>query len=276
MKGPRFLYHAQASGLSGRITSPFEENIDVKAPSALPPTGGYSSARHSDFRLRNVLSYNEVRTEASGSFNDRTEAHETSVTATLENFNLNDVVLADTITARLSSFHPASKPDQPNISPRGSFFKGLRIAGRDIELISNVDRYDRLDTLTDLRDHYMNDEEFRTSFNAEVQRGQAENLSDRKRKLFPWSRCKKVEQFPEYNGITIVPLFLIKNPSAPGFEVHANTVHVKNFGVIHLGELVIGAYERRLTMLHVDLGSPLIGEVNGGSIGANGGHTDPP
>jgi hypothetical protein len=276
MKGPRFLYHAQASGLSGRITRPFEEVIEVKAPSALPAMGGYSTARHQDFRMRNVLSYAEVRTEAAGSYNEKTDAHETAVMATIDGFNLNDVVTAAAITARLSSVHSATLPDEPSISPRGSFFTGLRIAGRDIELESNVEQYDRLDTLKSLREHYRDSEQFRQKLNWEVHRGRHSDLPERKKKLFPWSRNTDYESFPEYRGVTVVPLFVIKNPSEPGFEVHGNTVHVKNFGVVHLAELVISAYERRLTMLHVDLGSPLEGSVSGGSIGANGGHTDPP
>jgi hypothetical protein len=73
-------------------------------------------------------------------------------------------------------------------------------------------------------------------------------------------------------GTTIVPLFIVLNPSAAGFQVSGNTITVENFGTIVLGELVISDYERRLTMLHADLGSGASACI----VGGNGGPTDPP
>jgi hypothetical protein len=38
---------------------------------------------------------------------------------------------------------------------------------------------------------------------------------------------------------------------------------------------VISAYERRVTMLHVDMGSPMDGSIDAASVDGNGGTTDP-
>src|SRR5689334_10751517 len=144
MSGSRFLYHAHATGLSGQITRPFQQTIDVHAASALSPSGGYSSARREGFRFREILSYNAVHTETSGSPNLTTQAHTTVATGTMEGFNLCDVVTADVITGRIASSHPFTGED-PSITPLGCSFQGLRIAGRDIELESNAEEFTRLD-----------------------------------------------------------------------------------------------------------------------------------
>jgi len=50
---------------------------------------------------------------------------------------------------------------------------------------------------------------------------------------------------------------------------------VDNFGTVVLGELIIGAYQRRLTMLHAELGSPTGGKMSSAIVDGNGGSTDP-
>src|SRR5690349_6452338 len=98
MKGPRFLFHAHATGVSGRITRPFDEALDVQAASALPPSGGYSSARQHSIRIREILSIDVARTETSGSLHESKQANVTSATAIVEGFDLCGVVVASGIT----------------------------------------------------------------------------------------------------------------------------------------------------------------------------------
>lgn len=277
MKGPRFLHHAQAVGVAGRITRPFEELIEGQAPSALTPWGGYSSNRKTGFRVREVISYGATYTETAGSFNERDDAHETVATATVEDFNLAGVVTAELILGRVNSSHPATRDDEPSITPQGSTFRGLRIAGYDIELESLVDEYTTLSTMKKLREHYRDNDKFRETFERGTFVGKKDAIQDEKKhKYFPWCRHQRSKQLPEHRGGTIVPLFLIKNPSAPGFDVHGNVVYIKDFGRVQIGELVIKSHERRLTMLRADLGSPIEGTFDAASVVGNGGHTDPP
>ena len=49
-----FLYHALASGVSGNITLPFHEVIEVQAASALPFTGGHSASRVESIRFKHI------------------------------------------------------------------------------------------------------------------------------------------------------------------------------------------------------------------------------
>jgi hypothetical protein len=268
----RFLYHAYAVGFSGQLTKPSSQLIPSQAASALPPAGGYSSARQESFRLLELLSHGGSTSEVRGSLNTKTQENETSATATIQDLNVGNVVLLDSCTAHLSAAHPADG-GQPRITPQGSFFQNLRVAGRTIELESRVDLYTTLDTFAKLSEHYEKDKPYHDRFLEEAFVGNEGALHEKQRKFFSWRNIKKTDKLPaSKGGITVVPLFKVLNPSAPGFHVSGNTITVENFGTIVLGELVISTYERRLTMLHVDLGSG----VSACSVGGNGGTTDPP
>jgi hypothetical protein len=277
MNKTRFLYHAQAVGLSGKITRPFEQNLDVQAVSAIPSSGGYSSARINDVRIREIFHCPTVHSETTGSFNEKNDSHDTSATATAEGFNLSDVVTAQVITARVSSSHAAGRDEEPSIRALGTSIQGLRIAGRDIELESLVDDFSELDTMTKLRERYKKDDGFRKRIQETAMIGRRSELADeRLHRFFPWCHRKPTDELPEFRHTTILPLFRILNPSAPGFRVIGNVVHVENFGRIHIGELVVSGYERRVNLLHVNLGSPVDGDVDACAVGGNGSTNDPP
>ena len=272
----RFLYHAQAVGISGQITKPTNQLISSQATSVLPPAGGYSSGRQDAYQLLEILSHTGTASEVSGSDNPTTGDHETSVTATVQGLNIGNVLLLDGCTARLSSVHPADG-SQARITPQGSFFQNLQIAGQAIQLESRVDVYHMLDSMDKLREHYKSDAAFRNSFIEDAFVGKEKALPDKHHRYFPWRKVTALDRLPEkQTGTTIVPLFIIKNKSAPGFTVNGNVITIENFGTIALGELVISGYERRLTMLHADLGSPTVGTLSVASAGGNGGTTDPP
>jgi hypothetical protein len=268
----RFLYNAHAIGFSGQLTKPGNQLIPSQAASALPPAGGYSSARQESYRYLEVLSHGGTTSEVKGSLNTKTQENETVATATIQDLNVGNVVLLDSCTAQLSSSHPVDG-SQPQITPQGSFFQNLRVAGRTIELESRVDLYTTLDTLDKLSEHYKNDKPFRNRFLQEAFVGNEGALHEKQRKFFSWRNITKTAELPvSKKGSTIVPLFIVLNPSAPGFEVNGNTITVENFGTVVLGELVISAYERQLTMLHVDLGSGASACI----VSGNGGQADPP
>ncbi len=277
MQKTRFLYNAHAAGLSGKITRPFPATLEVQAPSALPTSGGYSSARRRNVRIRRIFHCVETHTEATGAFNNDKEAHDTSATASAQQFNLQDVVTADNITARVSSSHPTGQDVEPTIVLLGTGIVNLRVAGRDIELESLVDDYSDLSTMTSLRERYESDAAFRTKLQDLMMIGRKDEMEDsRLHKFFPWCHRERSDKLPTFRNSTILPLFRILNQSAPGFTVLGNVIYVQNFGRIHVGELVVSAYERRVNALHIDLGSPVDGTIDASSVGCNGSTNDPP
>jgi hypothetical protein len=271
---PRFQYHAHAFVLQGEITHPFEEKLEAQAPSAVSPFGGFGFARADPFNLREVVSHRGGRSRTEGGYNPKTDEHYAVAAATLEGFNISDVVTADSVLARLTAVHSTSQ-EEPAISPHGSAIHNLRIAGHAIELIPLVGTYHTLDTLGKVREHYKANAEFRESFHRDTYVGKEAELPEKKRKFFPWRRHQTTGQLPEFRGHTIVPLFRIVDPNVPGIEVHGSVIEIDHFGRLHIGELLISRDERRVTMIHADLGSPQSADLVASSVCSGTGQTDP-
>ena len=121
-----FLYHALASGVSGNITLPFHELIEVHAASALPFTGGHSASRAESFRFKDIISFSSASTITTGS--ETSDAYNTLATATVEGLNILNLVKADRVVARLASKY-SKDSRQHSATIAGSYFENLRIAG---------------------------------------------------------------------------------------------------------------------------------------------------
>lgn len=276
MSTPRFLYHASAVALAGEIRRPFQHNIDAQAASALPRYGGKCSARFDKFEVPDILSHNGASTEASGLYQEHPDTHETNVSATVTGLNIRGIVTVETLTSKVRSSHPASKDDEPGISIAGSQIKSLRIAGRDIVLESRLDIYSQLDTMAKLRDYYKENAAFRDDFDRAAYVGQETALPEDVWPFFPWRKYKRSTTVPKHRGMTVVPLYTVKNASEPGFEVYGNVIRVHDFGRVHIGELIIESHRRRLLMLHADLGSPVEAFFCAGCSDGNGSSGNPP
>ncbi|HTX34554.1 MAG TPA: choice-of-anchor P family protein [Bryobacteraceae bacterium] len=276
MRTPRFLYHASAVGLAGQVRRPIQRIIDAQASTALPRYGGHSSARFDKFELENILSHDGTATEAIAAYQDSSDTHETSVSATVTGLNIRGVVTVKSLTSKVASSHPASRDEEPRISIAGSEIQGLRIAGRDIVLEPRLDIYSQLDTMTKLGDYYRGNTAFRDDLDAAAYVGRAADLPEDVWPFFPWRKVKRSSTLPQHRGMTIVPLYTVKNPSEPGFEVYGNVVRVHDFGRIHIGELIIESHRRRLLMMHADLGSPVEASFCAGCTDGNGSQGQPP
>lgn len=271
----RFNYHAHALALQGEITHPFQEKIEPQAPSAVSPFGGFGIARADGFNLRDVVSHRGARTRAEAGHNPETDEHYALATVMLEGLNLSDVVTVDRIVARLTAVH-SDRQDDPCISPHGSTIENLRIAGHPIELISLVGTYHTLDTMQKVREHYKENADFQDRLHEDACVGKETALPERMRKFFPWRRHRHNGELPEFRGHTIVPLFRIVDPKVPGIDVHGSVIHIHHFGRLHIGELFISSDDRRVTMVHADLGSPQHGDILAASACGGTSPSDPP
>lgn len=271
---PRFNYHAHAFALQGEITHPIQAKLEPQAPSAVSPFGGFGYARADPFNLHEIFAHRGARSRAEGGYNAKTDEHFAVAHAMMEGFNISDVVTVDAISARLVTMH-STRQEEPCISPHGSTIENLRIAGHPIELIPLIGVYHDLDTMSKLRDHYKANAQFQNSFHQDACVGKEADLPPKKRKFFPWRRHKTNGELPEFRGHTIVPLFRIVDPKVPGIEVHGNVISIHQFGRLHIGEMVVSRDERRVTMIHADLGSPQSGDGTACFSCSGSGQTDP-
>jgi hypothetical protein len=273
---PQFFYHALGVGLGGRITRPFCDVIEAQAATALPIVGGYASNHVDGYRFHDIVSVRSARIHAVGT-EDKKGGFNTSVSVTVEGLNILDVVTAESITARLSSFHG---PDdaQPRITALGSNFRDLRIGGRpiDVEL-----------------DHLFYQERTHDQFKYYVTR---EANPDAVSKQFLWGRTdKEREEFgecvpqvpperperpegpegpernwPEAKGTVRCSLVRRLGAEMPELSTRGYTIKVPMVGTLFLGEVLVSEYQRRLTMLRLEMGSPVEGRLEVASGGVDG------
>jgi hypothetical protein len=265
----RFQYHAFAVGAAGRIDAPFEEIIPIQASCALPETGGFGTARVEHYRFRDTFSFHAITSAVHGSYSQKERSFDALATVTIEGLNLLGMVTADRIVARISSRH--WDDGRHSITPLGSSFENLRIAGHPVKLRLATDTFSKFDTFDKVKTAYReNLDDFRGEFNRLSLIGRAEDVPEKIRKYLPWCGLTEGKEIPETNGI--VACSLVRELEDLGSELtqRGHVIHVPGFGTVRLAELKITNYASRLTMLQVELGSTPSGNVTAGGVESNG------
>jgi hypothetical protein len=114
---PRFFFTGHAVGFGGRVTLPFDEQIEAQAATALPVTGGYGSARVENFRFREICSFRSAHSAVSGIYNFQSQSWESLITVTIEGLSILGLVTADRVVGRFTSSHP--NPDVKDVPEQG-------------------------------------------------------------------------------------------------------------------------------------------------------------
>jgi hypothetical protein len=273
-----YLYNAHGYGFGGRIDRPFQHVLDVHAGASLPTTGGYEVSRKENFRLNETVSYTAAHTVVAGSRNEKDGSYTTLASATIEGLNILDMVTADRIVARVASKQLITE-DEPTITPIGSHFDNLRIAGCPIEVELDTDLFNRFGTFEAFRKAYDGDQQYRERMQAVFLWGKPKfEVPDFLRERYNWFAGDK---FPESKGIVLCSLVKgfktccgeLKD-NCGELKVYGNVIEVPQFGKVYLGEVMLKQYERQVTMLRLELGSPAAGTAIGPS-GGGGGTTYP-
>jgi hypothetical protein len=132
-----YRYHTKAVAAYGRIERPFTRDIPGLAATTLIGGGpGYESAREERYRIEEIFRFDAAYTQVAG--NEGPEnVYNTLVTATIEKLNVADMITADVVTARLTGEYHTEDYEHfkgPWVSPLGSSFVNLRIAGRPYDV----------------------------------------------------------------------------------------------------------------------------------------------
>jgi len=267
----RFRYHASVTGVSGHITSPFDEIIPVQASVALPESGGFGRATAERFDFHGILSFASAQAVVSGSFDPRGESFDAVATVTVTGLSILGVVTADRVVARIASSHAKDPAKGHSITPLGSSFENLQIAGCPVDVDLATDTFHRLDTIEKVRAAYQeNQDGFREEYAKLTLSGQEGGVPERLRKYFSHLEPRVSRPFDESRCLTSCPL--VREISGLPSELCpvGHVIHVPGFGVVRLGEFLIGNCERSITMLQVDLGSSPTGSGQVGGAAGNG------
>jgi hypothetical protein len=267
----RFQYHASAIGAAGHILRPFDEVLPIQA-SHLPLTGGFGETRMGRFRFHEIVSFDAASALVAGSRSNKDGSFASVATVTVEGLNILGMVTAGRVVARIASSHPDDPDKQPSITPIGSYFENLRIAGIPITLDLAADTFTKFDTADKVRDAYRdNRDNFQDLFNELSLIGREEEVPAHLRTHFPCRRAEKSERIPERRGNILCSLVRGVVGTVPG-ERHGHVIWIPGFGTIRLAEFCVSDTRRRISMLQVTLdcapeGEGMVAEAEGGGDG---------
>jgi hypothetical protein len=260
----RFFYHGLGVGLGGRITRPFSEVIEAQGATALPIVGGYASNHVDGYRFRDIVSVRSARIHAVGT-EDEDGAFNTSVSVRVEGLNILDVITAESLTARLSSYHEVNAA-QPRITAVGSEFRDLKIGGYPVDVKLDRELFYEERTHADFKEYVTradNRDALSKQFLWAQDAPQAKSYGEA---APPWEDpC-----WPESKNLVLCSLVKSIGAEEAGFAPRGYTIHVPMVGTVFLGEVIVSSHARRLTMLRLEMGSPVGGRMEACSAEVNG------
>jgi hypothetical protein len=276
-------YHANGDAFGGFIERPFELTLPVLAPTSLPSVGGYTSARHDNFQVGEIISIDKAYTQVAGSQDRVTGSFDTLVTAVVEGLNIGNVLFADRLAVQISTHHPLDSY-YPKVSFRGTEFRGLRVNGCDLEPTLRLDICDRDGDPDYPKRSYLADPKL-----LRYAREQSQKLADlasiHQAKEWPFigrllerhgGEGLNSERAIQERGNVIVSV--VDGIDASGdcaFTTVGNVVGIPDFGRVYLGELIVNQNAFDLTLLRVDLGCTTQAKQAGPHGSANGTNSGP-
>jgi hypothetical protein len=270
-------YHADASALGGSLQRPVAQIVPVQAPSSLAPVGGYGSAQVGEFQIEGILSFTSASTQVAGSVSKENGAWTTLVTATVEGLNVGEILAADRMVAQISTEHPLVGY-QPKVNFVGTKFENLRIAGSPITPVLNLDLCSQGQTNTA---GYpvaacVDDPEFVNAVGAQYnQITNANSLPDwvTDRQIPAWVQQQYHWNTSQPNvaqkGSIVCSLVEEITGEFPGTPF-GHVLEVPGFGKVFLAELVVDRNSYQLTMVRLELGSPVQGQFSMATGKGNG------
>jgi len=234
----RKFFKAHGVALGGYLREPVMEPIPSQASAAIPLSGGFQTVRVEGFNHREIVSFRSAHTLVSG--HEAGGRLETLVTTVVEGLDILGVITADKIVARLAGSVPTAEGANSKVTPSGSYFQNLRICGQLVECRFIGDRFDNL----------VCDAGYLDSLRAESFKGQMLPAKGWDAKgLVPVSLCAEVS----IGGV--------KRKEEDPFHID-----VPHLGRVYLSEFLVNRTSHRLTMLRVELGCPVSGSFDAGSV----------
>lgn len=262
-----YLYHAQACAIGGSIVRPVMQNVNAPAVSVLTSSGGYQTSVMENYQLENIISIRKAVTQVSGS--KGANAYNSFASVEIEGLNIENELTADRIVAKLSNTVPFGG-DEPEFSVGGCLFVNLRVGGVLVEPELAIDLHTRLSKFSAIESVWKNaghsDHDGLRSMVRHWYLPQAEiDQEEANPGAYPIRAAEKTRT-GRIRGSLVKGI----RGNIPHLGRNGFMLQVPNFGKIHLCEMFIGKYSRTLTMLRMQLGSPVEGDESVGHLDLNG------
>lgn len=250
----RFVFRANAIPMSGRVLrikdEPVSQNLQSPPGSSLSVVGGFCQATAPGSVFRDIFSWGQCVAQSQGELRgDR--SHVTTLTTSIQKVfaaNGPNVFTAGQLKLTLTSVHPAT--GQPTITPTEAVFggeSGMTLNKTKIELTTDLDDFRKFGTL----------ERFEKEFqsNEAVYKKYKDRFLTREGKGPAWK-----QPIPRVSGGYVVCSFVssIKwgTKKYPG-----NVLRFEGFGSIYFGEVIMNEYNRRYTLVRLEMGSDVEAQV---------------
>jgi hypothetical protein len=278
----RFIFRGNAAAIGGRIVRPTDVVIDSSTASSLTVAGGRSRARAASSRFGEWVSFAAAATSAEGVFDDVKQQveltfhrvpEETLTTSTRVMADVTGLSIGDKPKLVVKGLHAALSAKSPGASGEPSIALGSDtvIDGAAIENAGII--------------YGLSFELAVMPFQQYDTRSKLMTAADDPQFVHDWGDCLFMKQ--PMCGVAAPPVGRLQRGSGtiyativksirwtgnpfPGATIDQHAVVVPNFGTIFFGELLITDLSRRLTMLRVELGSPIGGVVACAEVENNG------
>jgi hypothetical protein len=230
---PRFLYNANSLAIGGQITRPFDEHVDLPASCVLPVTGGKISGTSGPYRL-----------------NDKTTG---------------DLVLAFDSAETYAEGGQEQSGDCSSLITAS--VKGLNVRDRlkadevFFQLKIGHSLQNRRNTFDTTGSRFVNLTIDGKPFPVDLDHDRCRQASD-------YNTFKSACGLRESAGKLVHTL--AKHPELKDDDETAGWHHVPDFGRIYFAEWTAAEHSQSLTMMRIELGSPVGGKLSVGGGSGNG------
>jgi hypothetical protein len=275
----RFVFRGNAAAIGGRIVRPTDVVIDSSTASSLTVAGGRSKSQTGAMKFGQWVSFGSAATSAEGLFDDVKQqielsfgrvAEETLTMSTVAHADVAGLSVGDKPKLTIKRLHATLVSKSPAASGEPAIgvgnettIEGVSIGGCALTVTLAVPLFQRFDTQSKLLTA-ADDPQF-------VQKSGGHLL------MKPAGRGKgaappstRLVQSYGTTYATIVRSIKWAGDPYPGATIDQHVVSVPDFGKIFFGELLITDQSRRLTMLRLELGSPIGGFLACAEVENNG------
>ena len=268
-------YHAEATAIGGHLKLPLVQEIKPQAHVKLPCEGGYISQRAENYKLEAVISFRSAYTHVAGNRSDKPgEGFSTLTTTAIEGLNVLDVLTADRVVGQIITDHPLDGY-VPTVSFLGTRFENLRVAGHPVEVDFN---HDILGPKPAGDAPYTAEKGFLGRVSSQYDR-------IREHPQLPEELAERYNRLSSILGSQEAVECSFINQAAGPFpgRCFGHVITIPHFGTITLGKLTLkheDPHEKtgipkkttvHLTMIDLNLGCVVSGNIPIGSSGSNGG-----
>ena len=243
--GPRYIFRGDATPFGARIEAvnekPQYELIKGPPAAALSAVGGWSIATSSGSCCHDSFKWGATVADCKGEWNGGPLFVSTGMASIADVYIKNDPHVFDVRQLRITVVSEDDDPyGQPRIAPTEIVFEGMRLDGQSIT-VTYDDDLTKFPTFDGFEQEYKTNRSFFDKYQPAL-------------KQFPAGVFGA--PLPRTAG-DYTPVPFVRSVTWNGKTSEGNVLSLKGFGNIHFGEVLLGEYYRRVTMVRLALGCAL-------------------